>query len=50
MNHLRHQRYKNKQLNNTHILKVKNSTLELENVFKKINISINDMDILEKKN
>ena len=50
MNHLRHQRYKNKQLNNTQILKVKNSTLELENVFKKINISINDMDILEKKN
>ena len=26
---LRHQKYKNKQLNNTPVLKVKNSTLEL---------------------
>ena len=31
MCHLRHQKYKNKQLNNTHVLKGKNSTLELEN-------------------
>ena len=36
MGHLRHQKYKNKQL--------KNSTLELENDLKPINISINDMD------
>ena len=38
MDHLRHQKYQNKQL--------KNSTLELENNFKPINISINDMDKL----
>ena len=37
MNPLRHQKYKNKQL-------------ELENNFKPINISINDMDKFEKKN
>ena len=42
MNHLRHQKYKNKQL--------KNSTLELENYFEPINKSINDMDKSEKKN
>ena len=41
MDHLRHQKYKNKQL--------KNSTLELENNFKPINICINDMDKFEKK-
>ena len=41
MDHLRHQKYKNKQL--------KNSALELENDFKSINISINDMDKFEKK-
>ena len=34
MDHLRHQKYKNKQL--------KNSTLEFENSFKPIIISIND--------
>ena len=34
MDHLRHQKYKNKQL--------KNSTLEFENNFKPIIISIND--------
>ena len=39
MGHLRHQKYKNKQL--------KNSTLELENDLKAINISINDMDEFE---
>ena len=39
MGHLRHQKYKNKQL--------KNSTLELENDLKPINISINDMDEFE---
>ena len=42
MDHLRHQKYKSKQL--------KNSTLELENNFKPINISINHMDKFEKKN
>ena len=42
MDHLRHQKYKNKQL--------ENSTLELENNFRPINISINDMDKFEKKN
>ena len=36
MDHLRDQKYKNKQLNK--------STLELENNFKPISISINDMD------
>ena len=41
MDHLRHQKYKNKQL--------KYSTLELENNFKTINISINDIDKFEKK-
>ena len=42
MDHLRCQKCKNKQL--------KNSILELENNFKPINISINDMDKFEKKN
>ena len=32
------------QLNNTQVLKVKNSTLKLEIDFKPINISINGMD------
>ena len=41
MDHLRHQKYKNIQL--------KNSTLELENNFKPINICIIDMDKFEKK-
>ena len=41
MNHLKQQRYKKKQL--------KNSTLELDNNFKSINISINDIDKFEKK-
>ena len=41
MDHLRHQKYKNKQL--------KNSTLVLESNFKPINKSINDMDKFEKK-
>ena len=41
MDHLRHQKYKTKQL--------KNSTLELEINFKPINISINDMDRFKKK-
>ena len=49
MNHLRHQKYKNKQLNNTRVLKVKKSTLELENDFKPINKSINDIGKFEKK-
>ena len=49
MDHLRHQKYKNKELNNTRILKVKNSTLELENDFKSINIFINDIDKFRKK-
>ena len=41
MDHLRHQKYENKQL--------KSSTLELENYFKSVNISVNDMDKFEKK-
>ena len=41
MNHLRHQKYNNKQL--------KNSALELENTFKSINISINAMDKIKEK-
>ena len=41
MHRLRHQKYKNKQL--------KNGTLELENNLKPINISINDMVKVEKK-
>ena len=44
MNNLRHKKYKNKQLNNTKVLKVKNSTQKLENNFKPIKISIIDMD------
>ena len=39
MDHVKHQKYKNKQL--------KNSNLELDNEFKLINISINDMDKFE---
>ena len=49
MDHLRHQKYKNKLLNNAQVLKVKNSTLELQSDFKTINISINVMDKLDKK-
>ena len=41
MDHLRHQKCKNKQL--------KNSTLELDNNFKPSNISMNDMEKFEKK-
>ena len=41
MDYLRHQKYKNKQL--------KNSTIETENNYKSISISINDMDKFEKK-
>ena len=41
MDHLRHQKYKNKQS--------KDSTSELEKHFKPINISINDMGKFEKK-
>ena len=41
MDHLRHQKYKSKQ--------IKNSTLEPENNFKLINISISDMGKFEKK-
>ena len=49
MNHLRHKKYRNKQLNNARVLKVKNNPLELEKDFKPINISINDIDKFEKK-
>ena len=42
MDHLRHQKYKNKQL--------KNNTLELEKNFKPINISLYYMDNFAKKN
>ena len=38
MDHLKHQKHKNKQLNNTRVLKVKNSTLKLENQLKLINM------------
>ena len=41
MDHLRHQKYKTKEL--------KNSTLELEINFRPINISINDIDRFKKK-
>ena len=36
MNHLRHQKYNNKQFNNTRVIKVKNSPLELEKDFQPI--------------
>ena len=52
MNHSTHQKYKNKQLNNTpktRILKVKKSRLKLKNDFKPINVSIDDMDKFEEK-
>ena len=42
MDHLGHQKYKNKQL--------KNKILELENIFKPVNISIDGMDELKKTN
>ena len=42
MDHLGQQKHKDKQL--------KNNTYELENCFKPIDISINDMDKLEEKN
>ena len=42
MDNLRHQKYKSKQL--------KNNTLDIENNFNPINISIKDMDKFEKKN
>ena len=41
MDHLRHEKYESKQL--------KNSTLELQNNFKPIKISINDMDKFKKR-
>ena len=41
MDHLRHQKYKNKQL--------ENRTLELENNFNPINVSIIDLNKCEKK-
>ena len=41
MDHMRHPKYKNKQL--------KNSTLELRKNYKPINISRNDMNKFEKK-
>ena len=44
MNHFRHQKHKNKQSNNTWVLKVKNSPSEFEKDFKPINISTNDVD------
>ena len=51
MNHSRQQNYKNKHFNNTQknrILKVKNSSLELEKYFKPINVSVDDMGKFEK--
>ena len=41
VDHFRHQQYINKQL--------KNGTLKLENNYKPINISLNDMDKFEKR-
>ena len=38
MDYLRHQEFEKKQLNNKQVLKVNNSTLELENDFKLIKI------------
>ena len=52
MNHLRHQKYKNKQLNNilrNRVLKAKNSSLKLGKDFEPINISVNDMSKFEEK-
>ena len=49
MDHLRHQIYENKQLNNIRVLKVRNSTLELEIDFKLIIISLNDMNEFRKR-
>ena len=46
---LRQQKYKHKHLSKTRVLKVKNITLELENDFKPINISVNDTNKFEKK-
>ena len=46
---LRQQKYKHKHLSNTRVLKVKNITLELENDFKPINISVNDTNKFEKR-
>ena len=43
-NHLRNQKYKNKQLSNTWVLLVKNSPWELQKRFKQYKISINDID------
>ena len=51
MNHSRQQNYQNKHFNNTQknrILKVKNSSLELEKYFKPINVSVDDMGKFEK--
>ena len=39
MNDLRHQKYKNKQFNNTRVLKVKNSPLDLEKDFKQLSVN-----------
>ena len=51
MNYLRHQKHNNhKQLNITWVLKVQNSSLELEKDFKAIIIFINDVDKFKKKN
>ena len=44
IDHLRYQKYKNKIFNNTRVLKLKNSTLELENDCKPVTISTNNMD------
>ena len=53
MNHSRHQKFKNKQLNHTNknnrVSKVKNSPLELKKNFKYISISIHDLNKLKQK-
>ena len=53
MNHSRHQKFKNKQLNytnkNNRVSKVKNSPLELKKNFKHISISIHDLNKLKQK-
>ena len=46
---LRQQKYKHKHLSNTRVLKVKNITLELENDFKPIDISVNNTNKFEKR-
>ena len=49
MNHLRHQKYKNKQLHNTRFCIGKEYHFRISNNFKPTTISVKDMGKLEKK-